>query len=324
MNYRREIVRLRETEKLTERAIARRLELRPTTVHYWLRKEILPPVTLKRGRPRVTDATLDDAIYRQSQESPFRTAVAIRDEVAPGISVYTVRNRLKERGLRCRVPSRKPFLKEEHIYKRLDFAYKHFNWGTEDWENIVFSDEKIFRASSGGPLRVYRPRKSNRFDPRYIAPSSNPTGRFTICVWMAFGKDFRAMRLVEQRTLESTYYTEVILSSIKDHLLQNDLIFMQDLSSIHTSRLSAHWFECHNVDVMSDWPPKGPDMNPVENVWAELVRRTRNDSTNKNQLWENVYAAFLALEEAYFNKLLESMPRRMARVIAAKGGWTKY
>lgn len=327
MNVRRDIVRLRDDEKLSEREIARRLEIRPSVVHYWLAKHDRshhvsePP---RRGRPRATTAELDEALYRSSLRDPFRPATDLRDELAPNVSADTVRNRLREKGLRCRVPARKPFLRETHVEKRFRFAAAHLNWSVRQWERVVFSDEKIFRASSRGPLRVYRPSDSDRFDGRYLAKSSNPAGNFTVNVWAAFGKGFRTMHRVESRTLDSEYYTRVILPSVEDHLARNDLVYMHDLASVHTSRLTAHWLESHNVEVMDDWPPKGPDMNPVENVWAELVRRTRNDATNRDQLYENVHATFLELDDAYFDALIESMPRRMAKVVEARGGWTKY
>lgn len=325
MEYREEMIRLREVERLTERQIARLLELAPSTVHYWLAKEEAPPhPPPRRGRPRVTSPTLDQALVLQSTQNPFQTAMDIRNDFAPHISVDTVRKRLKEGGLKCRIPARKPFLKEIHIQKRLDFARRYFTWSVSDWEKVVFSDEKIFRASSKGPLRVYRPEHSHRYDQEFLVPSSNPEGKFTVCVWMAFGKNFQTMLRVHQKTLDSHYYTSVILPSLENHLHEHDLLYMHDRSSVHFSLLTQRWLEAHNIEVMDDWPPKGPDMNPVENVWAELVRRTRNDATNRDQLYENVYSTFLQLETAYFDKLIESMPRRIRQVREANGGWTKY
>lgn len=325
MNYRHEIVRLHQMENLSERHIAKQLDIPNSTVHYWLakedREEGFPP---KRGRPRVTTGATDTAIFQQSQQNPFWSAVHLRDELVPGISVDTVRKRLKERGMQCRIPARKPALRPEHVDKRLNFARNHMGWSIGDWERVVFSDEKIFRASSGGPLRLYRPSASHRFEQRYIADSENPAGRFTICVWMAFGKNFRRMHRIEQRTLNSEYYTATILPLIEDHVRNHDLIFMHDNSSIHNSRASRHWCQTHNINLMEDWPPKGPDMNPVENVWGELVRRVRNNPENRNQLWENVWEAFQEMEDDYFQNLLNSMPRRIAKVIEAEGRWTKY
>lgn len=325
MNYRHEIVHLHQTEKLSERQIAKRLEIPNSTVHYWLAKEEredgFPPL---RGRPRVTTGAMDTAIYLQSQQNPFWSAVDLRDEVVPGISADTVRKRLKERGMRCRIPARKPALKPDHIEARLNFARDHMGWTVQDWERVIFSDEKIFRASSGGPLRIYRPSTSHRFDRQYLALSDNPSGRFTICIWMAFGKDFRCMHRVERKTLNSIYYTERILPLIEDHVRDNDLIYMHDNSSVHNSHLSRNWCQAHNINIMDDWPPKGPDMNPVENVWGELVRRVRNHPENRNQLWENVWEAFNAIGDEYFANLITSMPRRIAKVIQAEGLWTKY
>lgn len=326
MEYQFEIVRLYYEEMLSERKIARRLELAPSTVHYWLAKRNAIPqqTSRKMGRPRKTDKVVDLYLKNASENNPFLSAVDLRDELAPNVSVDTVRRRLKESGMKCRIPARKPFLKPIHIEKRFNFVVNHIGWGKKEWENVIFSDEKIFRASSRGALRVYRPRNSDRFDDRYIVPSSNPRGRFTICVWMAFGKNFRCIHKIEQRTLNAEYYINEILPLIEDKLFEDNLIFMHDLSPIHTSNVTKHWLETHNINVMEDWPPKGPDMNPVENAWAELVRRTRQDSNNKEQLWENVYEAFNQLDDSYFNNLMHSMPRRIAAVLQKRGGWTKY
>lgn len=325
MNYRREIVQLRDAKGWTEKEIGQHLDLPPSTVHYWLSKEDESEKELpKRGRPRATSTSLDLSLVLDSLDNPFHTAVDIRDHLAPGISVDTVRNRLREHGMRCRTPARKPFLRQIHLEKRLEFARGHLYWSVRDWENVVFSDEKIFRASSRGPVRVYRPSESNRFDPRFILPTSNTPDRFTICVWMAFGKDFKILEPIHRKTLNKEYYTTVILPLVRDHLQRFGRVFMQDRSPIHTSYQATHWFEANNIEVMDDWPPKGPDMNPVENVWAELVRRIRNDATNRDQLWENVEAAFTVLSREYFNKLIASMPTRMQKVVDAEGGWTKY
>lgn len=324
MEHRHEIARLHEEEHLSERQIARKLRIAPSTVHYWLIKETFGPVPKKRGRPRVTDEALDLYILNASTTNPFMSAVEIRDELAPRVSVDTIRKRLKEKGMRCRIPARKPFLRPIHIQKRFQFAVNHIGWGVNEWNDVVFSDEKIFRASTRGPLRVYRPRASDRFDQNYIVSSSNPRGRFTVCVWMAFGNNFKYIHRIRQRTLNAEYYVNEILPIVEDDVLDNNLTFMHDLSPIHTSRLARHWLETHNITVMDDWPPKGPDMNPVENVWAELVRRTRPDSANKDQLWENILAAFNELDDDYFDNLIRSMPRRIAAVLQKRGGWTKY
>lgn len=336
MEYRHEILRLSEEENLTERQIALRLHLSRSTVHYWLERRGHKSTT-KSGRPRVTNTALDNSLYEASVENPFLSAVDLQRSLASHCSVDTVRNRLKEKGLKCRIPARKPFLSPLHRQLRHAFAVNRIEWQKQEWDRIVFSDEKIFRASSRGALRVYRPKRgSDRYDDQYLVPSTNPagTGRFTICVWLAFGgpdATIRTIHRIEQATLNADYYTTRILPSIEDVIHEQGLVFMQDLSSIHTSRLATQWLQEHNWRVMVDWPPKGPDMNPVENIWAELVRRIEERRRengvacrNRDQLWEDVRVAFEELEDGYFENLIASMPKRVATVSRKHGGWTKY
>ncbi|GBN13143.1 Transposable element Tc1 transposase [Araneus ventricosus] len=341
MDLRHVICYLYEEEHLSERAIARQLGLSPSTIHYWIIRQG-EKATTKSGRPRATDASTDQALYEASVKDPFLTAMDMLRNMNPSCSVHTIRNRLKEKGLKCRTPARKPFLTQYHRQGRYTFAQSHLYWSVEKWHRVIFSDEKIFRSSSRGALRVYRPvQGNNRYDDRYLVHSSNPcdtsVSRFTICVWLAFGNEgkIRDLHRIEQRTLNSQYYTTRILSSIETRVCEDEedevqnLVFMQDLSSIHTSHLSKRWLHEHNVPVMEDWPPKGPDMNPVENVWAELVRRIEiqrrhTGIENENQLWEDILQAFNELPNDYFENLINSMPNRVQTVAKKHGGWTKY
>ncbi len=44
-----------------------------------------------------------------------------------------------------------------------------------------------------------------------------------------------------------------------------DLIFQQDLSSVHTAKGTKSWFNEHGVTVL-DWPANTPDLNPRDNL----------------------------------------------------------
>lgn len=77
------------------------------------------------------------------------------------------------------------------------------------------------------------------------------------------------------------------------------------------------------------WVPRGCDLNPIENVWAEVVRTMKDrwvQPATRDQLWDAVEAAWLDVTEGplFVHSLVESMPRRMAKVLEYEGGWTGY
>jgi len=67
------------------------------------------------------------------------------------------------------------------------------------------------------------------------------------------------------------------------HILQNVMVpsvrmlysdgiihLQQDHSSIHDSRVVQEW-PSRQADVeLLDWPPRAPDMKPIENMWSEV------------------------------------------------------
>ena len=52
----------------------------------------------------------------------------------------------------------------------------------------------------------------------------------------------------------------------------NTIRFVHDRSPIHTSRFVWEWPGKQPEMEVTDWPSKGYDMNPIENVWAMMVR----------------------------------------------------
>ena len=77
-----------------------------------------------------------------------------------------------------------------------------------------------------------------------------------------------------------------------------------------------------NMKRMEVWPPQSPDLNPIEQVWDLLG--TKLDSYKSKNLVELELEKWRKIPSTYIQTLISSMPQRVAAVIAAKGGHTKY
>ena len=67
------------------------------------------------------------------------------------------------------------------------------------------------------------------------------------------------------------------------------------------------------------WPAQSPDLNPIENLWAELNRLTKvKKPKNENELFEILKSGWNEITDEYLHKLVESMPSRCKAVIKSK------
>ena len=73
------------------------------------------------------------------------------------------------------------------------------------------------------------------------------------------------------------------------------------------------------------WPPKSPDLNPIENLWDAVEAKVREElATSRNELWRKILVAWNSIDNNIIGTLIYSMPRRIEVVIKAKVGHTKY
>lgn len=86
------------------------------------------------------------------------------------------------------------------------------------------------------------------------------------------------------------------------------------------------FIKAHFSELLT-WPAQSPDLNPMENFWADLKRRLHQAHpvvNNKEDLWKAVEKEIEATPKDFCKKLIESMPSRLNAVIKAHGGSTRY
>ena len=128
-----------------------------------------------------------------------------------------------------------------------------------------------------------------------------------------------------------TILEDVMLPSVRalyPEMERPQLFFMQDNCPAHTARDTMIWFEEHPEITVIEWPARSPDINPIENVWAEMVRevRSRGDLRTRADLIAAVNVSWDELRDKQenFRNLLNSLPNRLEKIITAERGWINY
>ena len=109
--------------------------------------------------------------------------------------------------------------------------------------------------------------------------------------------------------------------------IPEEIYFVQDRCPIHQARIIQNLLRDEANLTLITLPPKGSDMNPIENLWGLIVRSLEIDPQwTKEEFVGAVFNAWrreTSKQEQIVNLSL-SMKRRLQAVINADGYWTKY
>lgn len=284
----------------------------------------------RSGRPRKTTKRIDRIIKRKSVADSKKTAsdiaAELQEENVANISRCTVSRRLHDVGLFGRVSVKKPLINKKNKVARLKFAEKYCNWTVENWKAVLFSDESKFNLfGSDGRQYVRRP-VGTRNDCRYQTPTVKHGGG-NIMVWGAFSAQGLGPLIKIEGIMNGVMYREILETHMlpyAERKMPENWIFQHDNDPKHASKIVKGWLSTNKVQVLH-WPSQSADLNPIEHLWGEMKRRMKNHgSSNKKQFFQNLIQEWNKIPHDYITRLIQSMPRRCAAVIAAKGMATKY
>lgn len=113
--------------------------------------------------------------------------------------------------------------------------------------------------------------------------------------------------------------------------------FLSKICYFFRAAAVREWQDAHPNIFFLPWPPKGADLNPIENLWAAMVRDwepgerpTKEGLLNHaHHIWNNLRRRDEGTPNrppppTLCEKLIESMPRRLQACIDADGDFTKY
>ncbi len=256
------------------------------------------------GRKKCTSNRDNRTLERIVKQNPLKNVGEIHKEwTAAGVSASrtTMHRRMQDMGFSCRIPCIKPLLNNRQRQKRLAWAKDKKDWTAAEWSKVMFSDESKFCISFGnqGP-RVWRKRGEAQ-NPRCLRSSVKFPQ--SVMVWGA---------------MSSAGVGPLCF------LRSKVLIFQQDLAPAHSAKATSTWFKDHGIPVLN-WPANSPDLNPIKNLLGIVKRKMRYARPNNaEELKATIRATWALITPEQRHRLIDSMPRRIAAVIQAKGAPTKY
>lgn len=263
-------------------------------------------------------------------ENPFLTAVGFAREY--GVSAPVISSLFRRHGIKCRIAATELRLTPEHRINRIAFCELMLErWDDDRLQSIVFSDEKTFSTDPFWQKKCYR-KDGTRYEPENLVVKDT-SGHITHNYWGAIGIEGPVTPIVriEGRLTAPKYMREIVRAHVipmMETFEDNDdrRIFMQDNAPQHTAAATMALFSRQQFELM-EWPPKSPDLNPIENVWARMVYgwpqiHPRND--------ENLHAAVVERwrsvgeRDQMFRNLYGSLRNRFQEVIDADGHTIAY
>ena len=258
---------------------------------------------------------------RKVQINPRTTAkdlVKKLEETGTKVSISTVKRVLYPHNLKGRSARKKPLLQNRHK-KRLQFATAHGNKDRTFWRHVLWTDETKNKLFGHNDHRYVCRKKGEACKPKNTIP--------TVKHWCFAAGGTGALHTIDG-IMRMENYVDILKQHLKTSVRKLKLgckwVFQMDNDPKHTSKVVAKWLKDNNVTVL-EWPLQSPDLNPIEDLWAELKKRVRaRRPTNLTQLHQLCQEDWARIHSTYCGKLVEGYLECLTQDKQFKGNATKY
>jgi hypothetical protein len=225
---------------------------------------------------------------------------------------------------------KRPFLSQRHRRERLDWALAHQHWTVEDWKKVVHSDEsKINHFGSDGDRTTWKMRGEGLSD--RLVEGTLKFGGGSLMVWGCMMWEGVGNLVKIDGKMDTDLYQQIMEDDLLGSLewygkSPEEMIFQQDGDSKHRCLAHRGWFKDNGIKLLP-WPAQSADIAPIEHLWSHLKKELKKYDHPPGgilELWERIEKVWNEIKPEVVQNLIESMPRRVAAVIRAKGGYTKY
>ena len=115
------------------------------------------------------------------------------------------------------------------------------------------------------------------------------------------------------------------LPTIQEQFGDEQCLFQHDGAPCHEAKVITKWLGEQNINILGPWPGNSTDLNPIVNLWSILKRRVdKQNPTNSVKFQALIMQEWAAISQDVAQKLIDSMPGRIAEVLKKKGQHCKY
>jgi transposase len=226
---------------------------------------------MRKGRPPLIELDtknanlVSNAIKQNRYFNIEMLAAEVKKLTKVSLSPSTFRRLAYRLRFRRVSTSRRPLLSPAHIEKR--FEYAKSNQG-EEWDDVIFSDEKFFEFPP--KQRVWK----HADEPEI--PSFVPSSRHKWMVWGGVWMEGRTRLHISDDSIDAEEYQNILWSNLIEPRHDEYLRLLQDNALPHSAASTMDFLDNFEVEMVENYPPNSPDLNPIEKVWGWMVQYINN------------------------------------------------
>lgn len=282
-------------KNLTQKEISEQTNISTSTISDIIRKwreQGIVEDLVRSGRERGTSEEQEEMIVELQKENRHKTGTTIHREILDMGHDLSYKQTLKvinENFISVYAPYM-IHLSEKNMEKRVAFCEKLLKWRDSHWNEVIWTDEKIFKTNPQNHKIVVKILFDENLED-FSIPRKQQGGK-SLMVWGAISQRGKLHLQILKGKIDSLVFSKFLEEDGLPMIRQNHgrtFCLQLDNAPAHKKHTTS-LLENKKIRTL-DWPPQSPDLNPIEQVWLWMATKLKGKTFNNLQeLEEDVFA----------------------------------